>query len=441
MDEKLASLYHDHIATQKERYDRALKEGGFDRAVIYAGSEHGVLFDDQAYPFKVNAHFKAWVPVVDNPHCWVAYEPGRKPLLLYWSPVDYWYKPAQPPKAFWVGEFDIKVIPEASDAIKELGGVKRTAFIGEWDDTFAKIGSLETNPKSVVEALHFERAWKTEYEIECIRRANVRGARGHVAAEKAFRAGATEYEIHLEYLRATQHGEAELPYGNIVAFNENGSVLHYQHQNREKVTPLHSFLIDAGASYNGYASDITRTYSREKDEFAELIDAMNTMQLELCDMIKPGLDYKEVHFAAHRKVGDILHRFGFIDVDGDTAFAKKLTTPFFPHGVGHYLGLQVHDVGGFSKDRTGATIPKPEGHPYLRLTRVLEPKFVFTIEPGVYFIESLLSDLRKSDDAKHVKWDKVDSFRKFGGIRIEDDIVVTESGFENLTRPAFKQVS
>jgi Xaa-Pro dipeptidase len=204
---------------------------------------------------------------------------------------------------------------------------------------------------------------------------------------------------------------------------------------------LHSFLIDAGASYNGYASDITRTYSREKDEFAELIDAMNTMQLELCDMIKPGLDYKEVHFAAHRKVGDILHRFGFIDVDGDTAFAKKLTTPFFPHGVGHYLGLQVHDVGGFSKDRTGATIPKPEGHPYLRLTRVLEPKFVFTIEPGVYFIESLLSDLRKSDDAKHVKWDKVDSFRKFGGIRIEDDIVVTESGFENLTRPAFKQVS
>ena len=92
-------------------------------------------------------------------------------------------------------------------------------------------------------------------------------------------------------------------------------------------------------------------------------------------------------------------------------------------------------------DRTGATIPKPEGHPYLRLTRVVDPGMIFTIEPGLYFIDSLLGKLRASDAAKYVDWERVDTFRRFGGIRIEDNIVITETGNENLTRAAFADVS
>ena len=128
-------------------------------------------------------------------------------------------------------------------------------------------------------------------------------------------------------------------------------------------------------------------------------------------------------------------------VDADGIVKKRISSTFLPHGVGHYIGLQVHDVGGFMADPAGNTIEKPEGHPYLRLTREVEPSMVFTVEPGLYFIEPLLSDLKKSENAKYVNWPKVDAFRKFGGIRIEDDVVVTQSGHENLTRDAFAQLS
>ena len=169
---------------------------------------------------------------------------------------------------------------------------------------------------------------------------------------------------------------------------------------------------------------------------------MDAMQLEMVDACRPNVNYIDLHLLAHRKVAEILLRFGFIrDVSAEAAVESGLSSTFFPHGLGHFLGLQVHDVGGFLADRYGKTIPKPEGHPYLRLTRVVDPGMFFTIEPGLYFIESLLGDLKHHANAKHVDWAKVDSFRKFGGIRIEDDILITETGHENFTRAAFAEVS
>jgi Xaa-Pro dipeptidase len=309
------------------------------------------------------------------------------------------------------------------------------AFLGEPDE---ELKAGDVNPQPLMDRLHWERSWKTDYEIECIREANVRGARGHKAAERAFRAGATEYEIHLEYLRASDQAEEELPYNNIIALNENAAVLHYFGHDRRKLTP-YSFLIDAGASVNGYASDITRTYSRNGDEFGALIAAMDKMQQELCDAVKPGANYPDIHMLAHRKVAAILAQFGFVKLDAEAIFDKGISRAFFPHGVGHYLGLQVHDVAGFMADPNGKTIAKPEGHPYLRLTRKVEPRMVFTIEPGLYFIEPLLADLQKSDNAKYIDWPKVDAFRKYGGVRIEDNVVVTAGGHENLTRKAFAE--
>jgi Xaa-Pro dipeptidase len=169
---------------------------------------------------------------------------------------------------------------------------------------------------------------------------------------------------------------------------------------------------------------------------------MDVMQRELVDVCRPNTNYPDVHMLAHRKVAEILLRFGFVrDLDADGVVATRISSTFLPHGVGHFLGLQVHDVGGFMADKSGKTIPKPEGHPYLRLTRVVDPGFCFTIEPGLYFIESLLGELQQSANAKYVDWTKVDSFRKYGGIRIEDDIIITETGNENLTRLAFADVA
>jgi Xaa-Pro dipeptidase len=155
-------------------------------------------------------------------------------------------------------------------------------------------------------------------------------------------------------------------------------------------------------------------------------------------MAKPGINYIDIHMAAHKGVATILADFEFVHgLDADGIVEKRISSAFFPHGVGHFLGLQVHDVAGFHQDRAGCIIAKPEGHPYLRLTRIIDPRMVFTIEPGLYFIESLLADLQAGDNARYVNWTKVDEFRKFGGIRIEDDIVVTDKGHVNLTRQAF----
>ncbi|HVR44295.1 MAG TPA: Xaa-Pro dipeptidase, partial [Thermoanaerobaculia bacterium] len=294
------------------------------------------------------------------------------------------------------------------------------------------------NPPQLLNRLHYDRAWKTEYEIECMRRANEIGVRGHRAAERAFRDGASELDIHLEYLRASRHTEAELPYGNIIALNQHAAVLHYQHQERETPAAVHSFLIDAGASFNGYASDITRTWSSASDEFAELVASVDRLEQELCAAVRPGIDYREVHRMAHRKVAEVLRRHRFIEIDPEEAVTKGVTSAFFPHGIGHYIGLQVHDVGGFQADPEGNEIPKPEGHPYLRLTRVVEPGQVFTIEPGIYFIDSLLADLR-GKGGRGLNWDRIDAFRKYGGVRIEDDVVVRDEGVENLTRAAFAE--
>jgi len=434
MTDRLPDLYSDHISTLKQRADRALAEAKFDHLVVHAGSQRLQFLDDMYYPFKVNPQFKAWVPVVDNPHCWIVYTPGQKPRLIYWQPVDYWHKPADTPSGFWVEHFDIRMIADPGDAKQHFPTAGHVAFIGEG----------EANPEEVLNALHYERAWKTDYELECLRRANERGARGHRATERAFLNGSSEYELHVDYLRATDHTEEELPYGNIIALNEHASVLHYYHHERRRLDPArrHSFLIDAGASFNGYASDITRTHSaNDHDEFHDLIAAMDEAQQALCDEVRPGVNYPDLHMLAHRRIADILARFDFISLDADAIVEKRISSAFFPHGVGHYLGLQVHDVGGFMADRSGKAIEKPEGHPYLRLTRKLEPRNVFTIEPGLYFIEPLLTELAAGENSKHVNWPKVDSFRKFGGIRIEDNIAVTERGFENMTRNAFAAVS
>jgi Xaa-Pro dipeptidase len=443
MDDALLTIYTAHVTMNKLKYDVALGASNFEHALVFSGALHYQFVDDMPYAYKVNPQFKYWAPVLESPNSWIVYTPGVKPKLIYHQPVDYWHKVAGAPTDKWIEKFDLVMIANPDDAKQHVPS-GRVAFLGEWNERFASWGDLTPNPEAVVKSLDFDRAVKTEYEIECIRRANVRGARGHRAAEQAFREGASEYEIHLAYLRGSDSADEELPYGNIIALNENGSTLHYYHHGRARMEEkhLHSFLIDAGASYNGYASDITRTYSRRKDEFQELIDAMDEMQLSLVAACLPNTNYPDIHLLAHRKVAELLVRFGFIrDLDADGVVARRVSSTFLPHGVGHYLGLQVHDVGAFLADRTGPTIPRPEGHPYLRLTRVVEAGHVFTIEPGLYFIDSLLAELQQSDNAKYVNWKKVDAFRKFGGIRIEDDIVITETGNANLTREAFASVA
>jgi Xaa-Pro dipeptidase len=438
----LDSLFAAHVAELRRRADDALRAGGCDGVVAYSGRARYTFLDDRPYAFVVNPHFKHWVPVTDAPDCFVIHVPGARPRLVYFQPADYWHRPPQLPGGTWQQAYEIHVVREVAAARELLGlGRGRFAFIGEWQPEFEDWGFAAVNPQAMIAHLHYARAVKTPYELACMRQASQLAARGHIAARDAFLGGGSEYDAHMAYCTAAGVREEELPYGNIVAFNEGGAVLHYQHLERGRGGPRRSLLIDAGAQVRGYASDITRTWSGGDDGFTGLVAAMDALQQRLCAGIVAGRDYREVHLAAHREIGALLNAAGIIRCDAETAVAERVTSVFFPHGIGHLLGLQVHDVAGLAADATGTReIPRPDGHPYLRLTRTLEPGFVVTVEPGLYFIDLLLDDARADGRGRHIDWTAVERLKPFGGIRIEDDVVCTTGAPENLTRDAFAAV-
>jgi Xaa-Pro dipeptidase len=304
------------------------------------------------------------------------------------------------------------------------------------------------NPANVIHALHFQRACKTEYELAIMRDASLRGAKGHKAAQRAFSEGASEFAIHLAFLEATGMNEWQLPYGNIIAQNQHASLLHYQYQDREVGEHLNSLLIDAGANVDGYASDITRTYigprcySQEAaDLFSELLARMQTHQDALIDRVVPGANYVDLQAAMHQSLAAMLVDTGILKCGPEEAFTKELTVPFCPHGLGHLLGIQVHDVGGQQLDIDGHTQSPPEPYASLRLTRPLAQDMVITVEPGLYFIPMLLA--KKQADGAPIDWSLVDLLSPFGGIRIEDNVRILPAGagVENLTRDAFAKIS
>jgi Xaa-Pro dipeptidase len=439
-ENNLDQLYSEHLRTVMRRAQSALSATGFDALVIHAGAPPMQFLDDQTYPYKVNPHFKAWVPIVDNPECILIYAPGRRPRVLFHRPDDYWHKPASLPCEPWTESVELVALADpAKNGPKEWEGLGRVACIGPAGAFSAESGGI--NDPELLRRLHYDRAVKTPYELECLRRASELGARGHRAALAAFRGGASEYEAHMRYLEACAQREEEMPYNNIVAYNENAAILHYQKLERRAPDPLRSFLIDAGAQFRGYAADITRTYAAGRGLFADLIQALDTAQLELCGEIVAGRDYRDVHLSAHRILGDVLEAIGLTKLDGQAALEAGVTGVFFPHGIGHLLGLQVHDVGGVMGDARGAERERPAGHPYLRLTRMLEPGVVVTVEPGIYLIDSLLEAARADGRGAHIDWAVVEALRPFGGIRIEDNVVATNGVPENMTRDAFARLA
>ena len=435
---ELAKTFGPHLASVAQRTAEALSTSGFSGLLVHSGALLDVFQDDRTYPFQANAPFKVWVPLDDAPDSFVWFAPGARPRLILNQPRDYWYKSAANPTGYWVEHFDIRPVPDraaARDQLpKDLAGA---AYIGEDFAELASWGLKARNPQLLMRRLDYVRAVKTPYELACLREASRLGALGHRAAARAFRAGASEFEIELAFLGACGMREQELPYNPIIALNEGGAVLHYQLLAKRPPPEVYSLLIDAGVQSGGYASDITRTYSREDADFAALIERMDRMQQALCAGIRAGVDWREVQLSAHALTAALLREADLILCGAEEAVATGVTKVFLPHGIGHLLGLEVHDVGGFMRSPEGGDIARPEGHPYLRLTRVLEEGFVVTMEPGIYFIDQLLDEARGDDRAAKINWSRVGQLSKFGGIRVEDDLAVTRTGCENLTRDAF----
>ncbi len=432
--------FSDHLSVVLAQTTRALTDSGYDALLLFSGTRKSVFRDDCHYSFKASAPFKALAPLTDAPDSFIYFKPGHKPQLIFHRDDDYWHQPAQLPDADWVHCFDVRIVSQRRAARAALpDNLSRAAFVGEPFSELTTFGVGAVNPEHLLTRLEYPRALKTGFELGALRQANVLGARGHLAAAAAFSAGASEFEIELAFLRASGLREQELPYNPIIALNSGAAVLHYQVLDRQPPKIRHSLLIDAGAEYAGYASDITRTYAASGGDFANLIAAMEKLQLALCEQTRSGTDWRDIHLASYRAIGSLLVEAGILRCSAEEAESRGLTRIFYPHGIGHLLGLQVHDAGGLWADNNGQENARPEGHPFLRLTRKLEPGFVVTMEPGLYFIDALLAEARADGRGKSIDWARVESLKPFGGIRIEDNLAVQPEGPpENLTRNAFR---
>ncbi|MFL6231333.1 MAG: M24 family metallopeptidase, partial [Pyrinomonadaceae bacterium] len=267
-----------------------------------------------------------------------------------------------------------------------------------------------TDPSAILGEM---RLVKSAEEIELMQRAADIAAEAHVEAMKAVRPGMMEYEIEalIEY-HFRRSGAAAPAYGSIVGGGANATVLHYV-TNESELRDGDLLLVDAGAEFRGYASDITRTFpvsGRFSPAQRDIYEAVLAAQVACVEMVKPGVTMEDLNNHAIRMLTESMVRLGLLSGEVEKLIEEKTYRRFFMHGIGHFLGLDVHDAGRYQL----------EGK-----SRPLAPGTVITVEPGLYI----------SEDAENVP----DQYRGIG-IRIEDDVLVTAEGYRVLTTKVPKTV-
>ena len=281
-----------------------------------------------------------------------------------------------------------------------------------------------------------QRNYKTAEEIEEIERACNVTADMHIAAIKAVRPGLYEYEVSAEIERVAHANGCTLSFPTIATIN--GQTLHnHVHHNLVKEGDL--FLIDAGAELpSGYCGDMSSTVPATKftTRQREVYEIQNAMHLESVKALRPGIPYMEVYDLSARVLVEGMKSLGLMKRNAEDAVREGAHALFYPHGLGHMMGLDVHDMENFGEVWVGYNgQPKSTqlGRKSQRLAIPLEPGFVFTVEPGIYFIPELI-DLWKGEKkfADFINYDKVEEYRHFGGIRNEEDYLVTADGARRL---------
>lgn len=296
----------------------------------------------------------------------------------------------------------------------------------------------EHTSEELIKAVVALRSIKEPHEIEEIRRACATGYEMHVTAMKMAQPGVWEQHIAgtIEGIAVAGGGMVSFP----VILSQNGETLH-NHDHSQTLEKGRLMLTDAGAeSLMHYASDFTRTtpvggkFTPMQREIYEIVLAANNKATEL---IRPGVTYLSVHLAVCELIAQGLKDLGLMKGDAKEAVAEGAHALFLPHGLGHMLGLDVHDMEDLGQIYVGyddETRPSAQfGTSALRLGRKLETGFVVTNEPGIYFIPALIEQWKKEKiNADFINFDALTKYLDFGGIRLEDDILVTETGSEIL---------
>ena len=293
---------------------------------------------------------------------------------------------------------------------------------------------VESAPEAELRAdLDAVRRPKDELELERMRVAERATSAAFAAVAALIEPGRSERELQIEIEAAfLRNGADAVAYDTIVGGGPNAAVLHFPPSER-RLKDGELVLIDAGGEFRGYVSDITRTYpvsgnlTPEQAELHALVRAACVAATRRC---RAGVEWREVHRTAARVIAEGLVEFGLLRGDADDLVDRQAVSLFFPHGVGHMVGLGVRDAGGVLPGRE----PRADEFPHLRIDLPLEPGFVVTVEPGIYFVPALLRDPELR--ARHrdaVDWDRAERMLDFGGIRIEDNVLVTGGEPEVLT--------
>jgi Xaa-Pro dipeptidase len=436
-----SSSFDQHIRQLQAVYEQAvllpeLQATGVEAVLLHSGRESYYYADDRAILFQAYGHFCQWLPV-NRPDQFVLFCPGEKPLYYQIVPSDFWYEQSISLPATVAEAFEVITLDSVT-ALREQLPKHKLAYLGEAVAVAESLGinSARCNPRALVHYLDYRRAYKTAYELEQLRSASERALLGHRAARDCFLKQGNEYDIHMAYLAASGQLEDECPYTNIVALDEKSAILHYQNKRRQPADKCQVLLIDAGCRVNGYCSDITRTWTKSGTHpvFQQLLKAMDALEQELVGQVKPGMLYPELHQAALRGIAGLLEQLGICTASANELMERQVAQLFMPHGVGHLLGIQVHDVAGHQLNSDGELRSAPAHSPALRNTREMAVDMVFTVEPGCYFIPMLLEPERATARGEVINWSMVEALYPCGGIRIEDNIRVTANGAENLTR-------
>ena len=395
---------------------------------------------DYEYPFRQESNF-LYLTGVNEPECELLLDLKKEEYHLFVPKRDANY-------AVWHGYVKsiesykeqykpdhIHYANELLDVIRNLNPETIYCLNDEQAEFLEDLDrDLKVETETLVDAITYCRLMKTDWELDQLRHACKINNEAHISLMKAMKAGMFEYEAKAIFDAVQmKHGLLQDAYNGIFAAGKNGAILHYV-QSESQVKDGELFLTDAGFEFNGYASDYTRTYpangkftSVQAGVYEAVVNALDTCIADT----KPGVEMENLHLNAARIMMQGLKDMDLVKGDLDEIMDKNIFALFFPHGLGHFLGLDTHDVGGYPKGVE--RIDRP-GIQYLRARRDLQPGMVITIEPGLYFIPALLLPaFEDAEKAPFLNKSKLEGMLDFGGIRVEDNIAITEDGYENFT--------
>jgi Xaa-Pro dipeptidase len=444
-----------HAGARRRLLERLRRRGVPERAVVLlqGGAQQTKYDTDRELLFDQESFFQ-YLFGVKEPGFYGAIEvgSGRATLFMPRLPQEWavWMGRIHPSEHFqavyevdavrYVDELAAALAAMKPDVLLLLEGRNSDSGLTAAPARFPGSEAFTTDTRLLHPELVECRVIKSPEELELLRYVNAISSAAHVELMRRCRAGLMEYQLEAAFLHEVyaRGGCRFTAYTCICGCGPNSAVLHYGHQGAPNDRALRDgdmFLNDSGAQYHGYASDITCSYpvnGRFTPEQRLVYETVLAANRAVQRAMRPGTPWPEMHRLAERVIAERLRDAGLLRGSTEELAAHHVPALFMPHGLGHLMGLDVHDVGGYPEGT--ARIDEP-GIRSLRCGRKLEAGMVITVEPGIYFIDALLEPaLADPVQSRYLVAEAIQRFRSFGGVRIEDNVAVTVDGCENLTR-------